>query len=260
MNDQPQGPQTKHDDAGRVVVVVIGAALVLLGLSLLARQVFWPGLGLERVFTFLRTAGWGLGLIVLGVIAIIWTQRPGFRPPAKGARLYRSRSNRMLGGVLGGVAEYLDMDATLLRLVYVALSLMFGVWPAIVAYVAAVFIVPEVPVGGMPTVAEPQWPVTPPPPPPTAPAPPPPPSSEWPSAPSGPPTTPGPQPYAAAPAPVPTPPPVPWPEGAAAPYPTAHAPAPAAPEVASAPTAPVPAPSAPAGSETPPDAPAPGPE
>ena len=37
-------------------------------------------------------------------------------------KLYRS-SNRILAGVCGGVAEYLDVDPTLIRVIYVALSM-----------------------------------------------------------------------------------------------------------------------------------------
>ena len=36
-------------------------------------------------------------------------------------RLYRSRSNAMVGGVAAGIAEYFDLDPTLIRLVWVLL-------------------------------------------------------------------------------------------------------------------------------------------
>ncbi|MGY5338501.1 PspC domain-containing protein [Levilactobacillus spicheri] len=38
-------------------------------------------------------------------------------------RLVRSRTNRLIGGVLGGIAEYFDWNANLLRLIYVIISL-----------------------------------------------------------------------------------------------------------------------------------------
>ncbi|GEO74641.1 stress-responsive transcription regulator [Levilactobacillus namurensis] len=38
-------------------------------------------------------------------------------------RLVRSRTNRLVGGVLGGIAEYFDWNANLLRLIYVIISL-----------------------------------------------------------------------------------------------------------------------------------------
>ena len=94
-------------------------------------------------------------LILVGIITIVWAQRQGFTPPAKGARLYRSRKDRVLAGVLGGLAEYLHADPTLVRLAYVGLALVFRVWPAIFAYVVAVIIVPEAPAHDMAAQAQP---------------------------------------------------------------------------------------------------------
>jgi phage shock protein C len=41
-------------------------------------------------------------------------------------RLHRSRTEKMIAGVCGGLAEYLDMDPTLVRLVWVFVALMAG--------------------------------------------------------------------------------------------------------------------------------------
>jgi phage shock protein PspC (stress-responsive transcriptional regulator) len=55
-------------------------------------------------------------------------------------RLYRSRTQRMLGGVCGGLAEYLDSDPTIIRLLWV----IFGfVGAGFLAYFFAWIIVPE---------------------------------------------------------------------------------------------------------------------
>ncbi len=58
-------------------------------------------------------------------------------------RLYRSTEERMFAGVCGGIAEYLDVDPTLVRLVFAALVLMGG--PGIVVYIVLMLIVPEEP-------------------------------------------------------------------------------------------------------------------
>ncbi|KIO97253.1 PspC domain-containing protein [Levilactobacillus brevis] len=42
---------------------------------------------------------------------------------AEKKRLVRSRTNRLIGGVLGGIAEYFDWNANLLRVIYVLISL-----------------------------------------------------------------------------------------------------------------------------------------
>lgn len=60
-------------------------------------------------------------------------------------KLYKSKTNRIVAGVLGGIGEYFDIDPTLLRLAYVLVAVITAVVPAIVAYIIAVFIVPEHP-------------------------------------------------------------------------------------------------------------------
>jgi phage shock protein C len=63
-------------------------------------------------------------------------------PAAAPFRLHRSRSERMLGGVCGGLAESLDVDASLLRIGLVALTLL-GAGIGVVLYIAAWILVPE---------------------------------------------------------------------------------------------------------------------
>jgi len=189
MSD-PQHPHGEHDEASRVIVLVLGAVLVVVGLVFLARQWLWPGwfaVNVNALLNTIRALGWGLGLIIIGILVIVASQRKGFTPPAKGARLYRSRSNKMIAGVFGGLAEYLSMDATLLRLIYAGLALLFSVWPAVGAYIVATIIVPEEPEGGAAESAPAVPPQPAPAAPPTAPAPAPPPAPEPPpqNAPSG---------------------------------------------------------------------------
>lgn len=58
-------------------------------------------------------------------------------------RLYRSRNNRMLAGVCGGIAEYSDVDPTVVRLLWLLMSLIWGA--GIVAYIVGWIIIPEEP-------------------------------------------------------------------------------------------------------------------
>lgn len=60
-------------------------------------------------------------------------------------KLYRSSENKVISGTIGGVAEYFDIDATLLRLGFVLIALITGVFPAVIAYIIAVFVVPPKP-------------------------------------------------------------------------------------------------------------------
>ncbi len=59
-------------------------------------------------------------------------------------KLYRSRSDRKLLGVLGGVAKYFNIDATILRVIYVLLSI-FVIGCPIIIYLIAALIIPEEP-------------------------------------------------------------------------------------------------------------------
>ena len=60
-------------------------------------------------------------------------------------RLYRSRRDRMLGGVCAGLAEYFEIDPTIVRLLAVAAFAMTGCFPTLLAYIVAWAIVPEAP-------------------------------------------------------------------------------------------------------------------
>lgn len=57
-------------------------------------------------------------------------------------RLSRSRRNSMIAGVCGGLANYLGMDPTVVRLLYVLLSLFSACFPGILVYIIAMLIIP----------------------------------------------------------------------------------------------------------------------
>jgi phage shock protein C len=58
-------------------------------------------------------------------------------------RLYRSREDRMIAGVCGGLGEYFGIDPTLVRLLFVFAALFYG--PGILAYLILMLVVPEEP-------------------------------------------------------------------------------------------------------------------
>ncbi|MGD2252537.1 MAG: PspC domain-containing protein [Anaerolineales bacterium] len=62
-------------------------------------------------------------------------------------RLYRSRKERMIGGVCGGLGEYLNIDATVVRLLAV-ISAFVSFGGSILAYLVMVFVVPMEPIEG----------------------------------------------------------------------------------------------------------------
>ena len=58
-------------------------------------------------------------------------------------KLYRSRTDKKICGVCGGLAQYLNMDVSVLRLIVVLLSLFVG--GGIIAYIICALVIPEEP-------------------------------------------------------------------------------------------------------------------
>ena len=59
------------------------------------------------------------------------------------ARLRRSRSDRMIAGVIGGLARYFGFDPTMARVLYVILSIVSVAFPGILVYILLWIIIPE---------------------------------------------------------------------------------------------------------------------
>ena len=57
-------------------------------------------------------------------------------------RLYRS-SDRVVAGVCGGIAEYFDIDPTLIRVAYVVLTLFSVAFPGLILYIILMILMPN---------------------------------------------------------------------------------------------------------------------
>ncbi|MDR1465221.1 MAG: PspC domain-containing protein [Oscillospiraceae bacterium] len=62
-------------------------------------------------------------------------------------KLYRSRTNKSIAGVCGGLAAYLNMDVSVVRILYAVLSLFTSGFPGLLLYVILWAVVPEEPEG-----------------------------------------------------------------------------------------------------------------
>jgi phage shock protein C len=58
-------------------------------------------------------------------------------------RLRRSKSDRMIAGVVGGLARYFGFDPTMARVLYVILSVVSVAFPGILVYIVLWIIMPE---------------------------------------------------------------------------------------------------------------------
>jgi len=57
--------------------------------------------------------------------------------------LRRSRQNRMIAGVCGGLAEWLGWDPTVVRVLYVVVSILSAAFPGLIAYIVLAIVMPE---------------------------------------------------------------------------------------------------------------------
>lgn len=57
-------------------------------------------------------------------------------------KLYRS-PNRIIAGVCGGIAEYFDVDPTLIRVIYMVLSLFSAAFPGVLLYLILMIMIPN---------------------------------------------------------------------------------------------------------------------
>ena len=64
-------------------------------------------------------------------------------PSSAPRRLVRSTRHKMLAGVCGGVGEYMDIDPTVVRVVYVLVTVFTALVPGLLAYVIMIFLVPR---------------------------------------------------------------------------------------------------------------------
>jgi phage shock protein PspC (stress-responsive transcriptional regulator) len=69
--------------------------------------------------------------------------RPGLRGKESAVPLHRSRQHKMIAGVCGGIAEWLGWDPTVVRILYVVVSVLSAAFPGIIVYVALWILMPK---------------------------------------------------------------------------------------------------------------------
>ncbi len=60
-------------------------------------------------------------------------------------KLYRSVQQKMLGGVCAGLADYFDLDVSLVRLIFVGVALLTAILPMVLFYLIAWLVIPVQP-------------------------------------------------------------------------------------------------------------------
>jgi phage shock protein PspC (stress-responsive transcriptional regulator) len=122
-----------------------GSLLVIVGLFLLFRQ-----LGLFYSFHFWQIpwqSVWAIMFIIVGVVLLFNKTRTD-KTEGVGTdsekKLYRSRSQKMVSGVCGGLSEYFDVDVSVIRVLWV-IGTLLSIGLGLLAYVVMLIIFPEQP-------------------------------------------------------------------------------------------------------------------
>ncbi|MEG1437037.1 MAG: PspC domain-containing protein, partial [Oscillospiraceae bacterium] len=58
-------------------------------------------------------------------------------------KLYKSSTNKMLTGVCGGLAEYINADPTIVRILYVLISIFSAGFPGVLVYIILAALMPN---------------------------------------------------------------------------------------------------------------------
>ncbi len=58
-------------------------------------------------------------------------------------KLYRMENGKKIAGICAGIADSYKMDVTLIRLIFIFATVLTGIWPGVVTYLAAWYLLPE---------------------------------------------------------------------------------------------------------------------
>ncbi len=129
--------------------MMAGLALILVGVIYIVQEIgLWQGIGVGRLVQMLPWLA-GILIILLGFGALSWRPRKKYKPPkasprARGAKKTLTKSrDKKISGVAAGLAEYFNLDATLVRVAFVILLIFTSGPPAIIAYLLLAFILPK---------------------------------------------------------------------------------------------------------------------
>jgi phage shock protein PspC (stress-responsive transcriptional regulator) len=106
------------------IALIIGGVLVVFGLWQLAQHVFGAFFSaFWKAIAFVMSLLGPLVVIVAGILLVLAARKDKLHLP-KGKQLYRSTTNKKIAGVCGGLAEYLNIDSTIIRIIIVVFAVL----------------------------------------------------------------------------------------------------------------------------------------
>ena len=128
------------------IAVVVGIALIVFGLWHFIGALI-PAYVVNELVQFFNSVArfiWPIVLIVAGVF-ILWAVKKGkldgLQARQTHGELRRSRTDKRLAGVCGGIAYYFGVDSAMVRIMVVILGLLFTL-VVVVAYIVMIIVVP----------------------------------------------------------------------------------------------------------------------
>ncbi len=157
--EAPAGAETRvkvQTKTSREIGIIIGAVLIFLGVIFLFDRwmfFYFP----YRFSRFWRFRYFDFEyllpfvIILMGILYILYVYRRNHIKEEnireglsfKGKTLKRSRKDKKITGVCGGIAEYFEVDSTIIRLLYILLTLFSGIWIGIIIYIVLSIIMPQ---------------------------------------------------------------------------------------------------------------------
>lgn len=134
------------------IAITAGIALVVFGsLLLLGRFDSLVPWSVTQVLHRASAMIWPVTLVAAGALLLVNARSsrgisPGASPSSPNSRgLTRSRADRVVTGLLGGVAEYLGLPAALVRVAFIVLTLMAGIVWGVLVYAVGSLLVSDQP-------------------------------------------------------------------------------------------------------------------
>lgn len=100
---------------------------------------------IRLLFIFLGIATGGIFILVYIALWAILPLGPKAYIEAHYKKLYRSRKDRRIAGICGGLGEYFRCDPNIIRLIFVILFFFTAFFPPVIAYIIGIAVIPEAP-------------------------------------------------------------------------------------------------------------------
>lgn|SRR3990167_2470994 len=85
----------------------------------------------------------GLTIIIYLILWLVLPVGPIAYVEASYKRLFRSRRDRKIAGICGGLAKYFRVDSTIVRIIFILVLFLTGFFPMFIVYVTGIAVIPE---------------------------------------------------------------------------------------------------------------------